>query len=64
MINQVRTKKLADDQLITSRLLMGEWSLLSVADHAWVARIMGLRPVVGDHWIGFFPDDWKFMTEL
>ena len=25
---------------------------------------MGLKPVVGDHWIGFSPDDWNLRNDL
>ena len=27
-----------------------------------VGRLMGPKPVVGNHWIGFSPDDWNLRT--
>ena len=46
-----------------SGLLMGEWSC-PLHSQPQVKRLMGLKPLVGDHRIGFSADDWNPRTVL
>ena len=52
-------EKLTHDQLMTSGLFMGEWSR-PFCSWPWVG---GPKPVVGDHQIGFSPDDRKIQNQ-
>ena len=50
----------AEDQCIQTH----NREVVAFCSQTRVGRLMGLKPVVGDHWIGFSLDDRNLRTDL